>query len=51
MSALAFADPVFNSQTAFRRIMRAISAPGTILACGEALAPPASLSPPRRRRC
>jgi alpha-D-ribose 1-methylphosphonate 5-triphosphate synthase subunit PhnH len=45
MSALAFADPVFDSQTAFRRIMRAMSAPGTIFACGEALAPPASLSP------
>ena len=45
MSALAFADPVFDSQTAFRRIMRAMSAPGTVLACGEALAPPASLSP------
>jgi alpha-D-ribose 1-methylphosphonate 5-triphosphate synthase subunit PhnH len=43
MSALAFADPVFDSQAAFRRILRAISAPGTILPCGEALAPPASL--------
>ncbi len=45
MSALAFADPVFDSQVAFRRILQAISAPGTILACGEALAPPASLRP------
>jgi alpha-D-ribose 1-methylphosphonate 5-triphosphate synthase subunit PhnH len=44
MSALAFADPTFESQAAFRRIMRAMSAPGTILACGEALAPPASLA-------
>ena len=44
MSALAFADPTFESQTAFRRIMRAMSAPGTILACGEALAPPPPLA-------
>jgi alpha-D-ribose 1-methylphosphonate 5-triphosphate synthase subunit PhnH len=44
MSALAFADPTFESQTAFRSIMRAMSAPGTILACGEALAPPAPLA-------
>ncbi len=44
MNALAFADPTFESQAAFRRIMRALSAPGTILTCGEALAPPASLS-------
>jgi len=44
MNALAFADPTFESQAAFRRIMRAMSAPGTILACGEALTPPASLA-------
>jgi alpha-D-ribose 1-methylphosphonate 5-triphosphate synthase subunit PhnH len=44
MSALAFADPTFESQAAFRRIMRAMSAPGTILVCGEALAPPAPLA-------
>jgi alpha-D-ribose 1-methylphosphonate 5-triphosphate synthase subunit PhnH len=44
MSALAFADPTFESQAAFRRIMRALSAPGTILACGEALAPPPPLA-------
>jgi alpha-D-ribose 1-methylphosphonate 5-triphosphate synthase subunit PhnH len=44
MSALAFADPTFESQAAFRRIMRALSAPGTILACGDALAPPAPLA-------
>ncbi len=44
MSALAFADPTFESQAAFRCIMRAMSAPGTILACGEALAPPAPLA-------
>ena len=30
MTALAFADPVFESQAAFRRIMRAMAAPGTI---------------------
>jgi alpha-D-ribose 1-methylphosphonate 5-triphosphate synthase subunit PhnH len=44
MSALAFADPTFESQAAFRRIMRALSAPGTILSCGEALAPPVPLA-------
>jgi alpha-D-ribose 1-methylphosphonate 5-triphosphate synthase subunit PhnH len=44
MSALAFADPVFESQTAFRRIMQAMARPGTIVACGERLAPPAPLS-------
>jgi alpha-D-ribose 1-methylphosphonate 5-triphosphate synthase subunit PhnH len=44
MSALAFADPTFESQAAFRRIMRALSAPGTIFACGETLAPPAPLA-------
>jgi alpha-D-ribose 1-methylphosphonate 5-triphosphate synthase subunit PhnH len=44
MSALAFADPTFETQAAFRRIMRALSAPGTILSCGEALAPPAPLA-------
>ena len=45
MTALAFADPVFESQAVFRRIMRAMAAPGTILVCGEALAPPAPLAP------
>jgi len=43
MSAPAFADPVFESQAAFRMIMQAMSRPGTIVACGEALAPPAPL--------
>jgi len=45
MSALAFADPVFESQAVFRRIMRAMATPGTIFPCGEALAPPAPLAP------
>ena len=44
MSALAFADPVFESQTAFRAILRAMSSPGEIVVCGAELAPPASLS-------
>jgi alpha-D-ribose 1-methylphosphonate 5-triphosphate synthase subunit PhnH len=44
MSALAFADPTFESQAAFRRLMRAMSAPGTLLSCGEALAPPTPLA-------
>jgi alpha-D-ribose 1-methylphosphonate 5-triphosphate synthase subunit PhnH len=45
MTALAFADPVFESQAAFRRIMRAMAAPGTIVHSGETLAPPAPLAP------
>jgi alpha-D-ribose 1-methylphosphonate 5-triphosphate synthase subunit PhnH len=45
MTALAFADPVFESQAVFRRIMRAMAAPGTILVCGQTLAPPAPLEP------
>lgn len=45
MSALAFADPVFESQAAFRAILGAMARPGAILACGEGLAPPAPLSP------
>lgn len=45
MTALAFADPVFESQAVFRRIMRAMATPGTIFPCGEALAPPAPLAP------
>ena len=48
MSALAFADPTFESQAAFRRIMRALSAPGTILTCGRGAAPPAPLAARRR---
>ncbi len=44
MSALAFADPTFESQAAFRRIMRALSVPGTIPTCGKALTPPAPLA-------
>ena len=45
MSTLAFADPVFESQAAFRAILAAMARPGAILACGEGLAPPAPLSP------
>jgi alpha-D-ribose 1-methylphosphonate 5-triphosphate synthase subunit PhnH len=43
MSALAFADPTFESQAVFRRIMRATARPGTILSCGGTLAPPPPL--------
>jgi alpha-D-ribose 1-methylphosphonate 5-triphosphate synthase subunit PhnH len=43
MSALAFADPAFESQTAFRAILRAIASPGAIEVCGEGLAPPPPL--------
>ncbi len=45
MTALAFTDPVFESQAVFRGIMRAMATPGTIFRCGEALAPPAPLAP------
>jgi len=45
MSALAFADPVFESQAAFRAILGAVARPGAILACGGGLEPPAPLSP------
>src|SRR5271166_1858742 len=45
VSTLAFADPVFESQAAFRAILAAMARPGAILACGEGLAPPAPLSP------
>ena len=45
MTALAFADPVFGAQAAFRRILRAMSSPGLIVACGETLAPPPPLCP------
>ncbi len=45
MTALAFSDPVLELQAVFRRIMGAMAAPGTIVFCGEALAPPAALAP------
>ena len=45
MSALAFADPAFESQAAFRAILRAIASPGAIEPCGRGLAPPPPLSP------
>ena len=44
MTAPAFADPVFQSQAVFRAIMRAMATPGTIVACGVALDPPAPLA-------
>jgi alpha-D-ribose 1-methylphosphonate 5-triphosphate synthase subunit PhnH len=43
VSALAFADPVFESQANFRAILRAMASPGAIEVCGEGLAPPAPL--------
>jgi alpha-D-ribose 1-methylphosphonate 5-triphosphate synthase subunit PhnH len=45
MTAPAFADPVFQSQAIFRRIMRAMATPGTIVDIGLALVPPAPLAP------
>ena len=45
MSALGFADPAFESQAAFRSILKAIASPGAIEACGMSLAPPPPLAP------
>jgi alpha-D-ribose 1-methylphosphonate 5-triphosphate synthase subunit PhnH len=43
LSSPAFADPVFQSQAAFRAILRALSRPGLVLGCGRGLAPPPPL--------
>ncbi len=45
MNSPAFADPVMQSQAAFRAILTAMSRPGTIVTAGERLAPPAPLAP------
>ena len=45
MSALGFADPAFESQAAFRAILKAIASPGAIETCGKGLAPPPPLAP------
>lgn len=38
-----FADPVLDSQAAFRRALAALSRPASIVGCGEELRPPAGL--------
>jgi alpha-D-ribose 1-methylphosphonate 5-triphosphate synthase subunit PhnH len=43
VSALAFANPVFESQATFRSILRAMASPGKIVDAGEALTPPSPL--------
>ncbi len=45
MSALGFADAAFESQAAFRAVLKAIASPGAIEACGMSLAPPPPLAP------
>ncbi|MBV8441890.1 MAG: phosphonate C-P lyase system protein PhnH [Hyphomicrobiales bacterium] len=45
MSAIALADPVLESQAAFRAILRAMASPGSIVACGGEVQPPAPLHP------
>jgi alpha-D-ribose 1-methylphosphonate 5-triphosphate synthase subunit PhnH len=45
VSAVAFADPSVESQTAFRAILKAVAAPGAIESCGRGLAPPSPLAP------
>jgi len=44
MIAPAFADPVFQSQTAYRAMLAAMSRPGNIIRFGVDLAPPAPLT-------
>ena len=45
MSAPAFADPGLQSQATFRAVLTALSRPGTVVACGSELNPPAPLAP------
>ena len=45
MSLAAFANPVFESQAAFRAVLRAMSSPGAVMPLGEGVAPPAPLRP------
>jgi len=45
MSALGFANPVFQSQATFRAILSALSRPGTRVDAGANLQPPAPLAP------
>jgi alpha-D-ribose 1-methylphosphonate 5-triphosphate synthase subunit PhnH len=45
MSLAAFADPVFQSQAAFRAVLRAMSSPGSVRPLGADVTPPAPLRP------
>lgn len=40
-----FADPVADSQSAFRAVLDALSRPGSVMPAGDGLAPPAPLLP------
>ena len=43
--ALGFKNPVADAQSTFRAVLEALSRPGTVVTCGEALTPPAPLQP------
>ena len=45
MSLAAFADPVVESQAAFRAVLRAMSSPGAVMPLGAGVTPPTPLRP------